>query len=216
MKYSLKLLESNSEIRKMILQALQEDVTKTINKAMPEITIKIQNLLRNAIKTSNEYQSLINGRLRFEFGLPDSDGMVDKIIETWVNNVNVNMKSISMSNSGLSGGFSLGMVAPDFQDVLSLPEAQMTDTEKGYSLPWLQWLLLDGNKVLVKDYTVVLGPNPYSRTGYAIMKNESSASWRVPAESAGTISNNWITRVVDSLSEDVSNIIIQEIEKAIT
>lgn len=215
MRYSIKLLESDSTIRKMILQALEEDVSKTINRAIPEIKIKIQNLLSNSIKTSNEYQSLINGRLRFEFGLPDSGNMVDKIIDTWLNNVNINMKSISINNNGLSGGFSLGMVAADFQDVLSLPEAQMTDTDRGYSLPWLQWLLLDGNKVLVKDYTVVFGPNPYSRTGYAIMKNESSSSWRVPAESAGTISNNWITRVIDSLSDDVSNIIIQEIEKAI-
>jgi hypothetical protein len=214
MKYSLKLLESNSSIRKMILEALQEDVSQTINRAIPLISKQIQDLVRSAIRSSNEYQSLLSGKLRFEFGIPDTS-VVDQVIDAWVNNINVDIKKISITNTGLSGGFSVGMIASDFQDVLSLAGSQVTDTEKGYSLPWLQWLLLDGNKVLVKDYKVVLGPNPYSRTGYALMRENSSSGWRVPAEFAGTVSNNWVTRAIDSLSDDINNIFIQEIEKAI-
>jgi len=214
MKYSLKLIESNSSIRKMILEALQQDVSQTINRAIPLITKQVQDLVGSAIRSSNEYQSLQNGKLRFEFGIPDPS-IVDKVIDTWVNNINVDITKISITNAGLSGGFSIGMIASDFQDVLSLTDAQIIDTDKGYSLPWLQWLLLDGNKVLVKDYKVVLGPNPYSRTGYALMRENSSSGWRVPAEFAGTAANNWVTRSIDNLSDAINNIFIQEIEKAI-
>lgn len=215
MKYSVRLLESDATIRKLILEALQEDVENTLRKALPEITKNIQELVNQTIKNAPEYQSLLNGQLKFEFGLYDSQNQIDKIVDTWSSNINVDFKSIKINNAGISGGFSLGMIASNLQDVLSLPESLMIDTERGYSLPWLQWLLKDGGKVLVKDYKVVLGPNPYSRTGYAIMHNDSSSNWRVPAEFAGTVTNNWVTRAIDSLSDEINTIISQNIEKAI-
>jgi hypothetical protein len=214
-KYSVRLIESDSTIRKLILEALQEDVEQTFRKALPNITKNIQELINKTIKNTPEYQSLLNGQLKFEFGLYDSQNQADKIVDTWSNNINIDMKPIKINNAGLSGGFSLGMIASNLQDVLSLAEASMIDTDRGYSLPWLQWLLKDGGKVLVKDYKVVLGPNPYSRTGYAIMRSDSSSNWRVPPEFAGTITNNWVTRAIDSLSDEINSIIIQQIERAI-
>lgn len=215
MRYSVKILESDSTIRKMILEALQEEVESTFRKAVPEITENIQKIINRAIRDAPEYASLLNGQLRLEFGLYDAASQVDAIVDTWTNNITVDVKPIKITNAGLSGGFSIGMIASDFNDVLSLSSAEMVDAERGYSLPWLKWLLLEGGKVLVKDYQIVLGPSPYSRTGYAIMKSDSSSNWRVPAEFAGTITNNWVTRAIDSLTDEITTMMTQQIERAI-
>ena len=81
----------------------------------------------------------------------------------------------------------------------------MIDSLRGYSLPWLQWLLLDGTKVLIDSHQVVIGPNLRSRTSMAIMRPGSG--WSVPNEFAGTQNNNWLTRAIDSSSDSINNLL---------
>lgn len=84
---------------------------------------------------------------------------------------------------------------------------------RGYQLPWLKWLLVEGTKPIVKNYAVKFGPNKSSRTGMAVMVN-SSSNWSVPSEFAGTISSNWISRAIDDISDlFISSIIENEIRK---
>ena len=215
MRYNLKLVESDSQIRKMILESIKDQMQDVFNTAIPKIQNKIRMAVKNSLQVQPEYEALTSGNLRFEFGIPDPQNRVDAIIDVWINNIALEKTIIKMNNSGLSGGFSLSMISSSFADVLMLPVAKVADESNGYSLPWLQWLLLDGGKIIVKDYVVVFGPNRASRTGFAIMKQDKSSNWRVPAEFAGTISNNWATRAIDSLDESISNIIQEEIERAI-
>jgi len=56
------------------------------------------------------------------------------------------------------------------------------------------------------NYEIVIGPNKYSRTGYAIMK-PASGSWSVPSEFAGTITDNWITRAIQTSETDINNLL---------
>lgn len=215
MKYSLRLVESDSQIRKLVLENLKQEISETFDRAIPSINNQIKIIVRSAIEAQPEYAALTSGTLRLELGVPDAQNRIDSIINTWISNIFVEKNIIKITNSGLSGGFSLSMIASDFRDVLSLSVSSIVDDENGYSLPWLQWLLLDGGKVLVKDYSVVFGPHKASRTGFAIMKNDKSSSWRVPAAFAGTISNNWVTRAIDSLDDNINKIIQDSIQKAI-
>ena len=50
-------------------------------------------------------------------------------------------------------------------------------------------------------------PTPFSRTGQAIMIPTKSGSWRVPASYIGTIENNWITRALSSIEDDIPNVL---------
>lgn len=199
----------------MILESLKDQMQDVFNSSIPKIQTKIRAAVKNALQAQPEYEALTRGNLRYELGVPDSQNRADSIIDTWINNMSLEKSIIKMNNQGLSGGFSLSMISSDFADVLMLPAATVTDESNGYSLPWLKWLLLDGGKIIVKDYSVVFGPNRASRTGFAIMKKDKSSNWRVPPEFAGTISNNWATRAIDSLDESISNIIQEEIERAI-
>jgi hypothetical protein len=69
---------------------------------------------------------------------------------------------------------------------------------------------LDGAKILVRQHEVKIGPSRYSRTGMALMV-ESKKNWRVPSEFSGTISNNWITRALENVDKEISDIIKNEI-----
>jgi hypothetical protein len=73
-------------------------------------------------------------------------------------------------------------------------------------LPWLQWLLLEGNATIVRNYTVSFGPNRFSRTGFALMR-PSLQSWKVPSEFAGTINDNWITRAIDGAESNIQKLL---------
>ena len=89
--------------------------------------------------------------------------------------------------------------------------AQVIDTKRGYSLPWLEWLLLKNNKVIVNNYDVKLGPNINSRTGNAIMVS-SNNNWRVPPQFAGSQASNWTTRAIERVDKQIESIIQKAIE----
>lgn len=214
MQLSLTLIESDSEIRQQIMLAMQDHISSAISKARGSIVASVKNLIKNAILSQPEYGSLISGQLKYELGIPDPDKRVNSIIDIWLNNIKIELKPTKITNGGISGGFRIDAINSDFEDVLGSDNATIIDSLSGKVVPWLQWLLLDGGKILVRDYEVRMGPNNRSRTGMAIMV-ESNKNWRIPPEFAGTISNNWITRALENIDDELTNHIQNEIEKYI-
>jgi len=213
MQFSLQLLESNSDIRQKILNALLTECERTIDKSIPDIRDKTKSALIDALKTEPEYNALKSGILKLEFGIPNTE-IIDDIINKLANTINITKKTLTINNNGLSGGLTITAISSDIGDLLSDSSAMVVDTERGYSLPWLDWLLLKGNSIIVRNYTVKFGPSPASRTGEAIMV-ESNKNWRVPAEFVGTEKNNWTTRAIEKIENQINNIIKTAIEKNI-
>lgn len=199
------IVESNSEIESKILRALKPEINKYLEKVFAKTKLKITDAIINAITNSPEYNSLISGDLKYEFGLPDSDSRVNSLLNFW-KKINTDYKNVSISNNKLSGGFTISMIQSDFSDVINLSAAVFT-TEKGTDLNWLEWLLLFGNKTIIKDYVVEFGANPRSRTGRAVMRGVQKGKWSVPSEFAGTKNNNWITRAIDSADSEINSIL---------
>jgi hypothetical protein len=209
MKFELNLVQNNKEIQDLILDSIANALSTATKKSLSGIQKKIQKILVKKIKGEPEYDSLKNGQLRLEFGIPNT-GVVDDIIDMWAANFVVENNGVFKKGSSISGSFSINMVKDDFADVLSSSAAIVYDTNTGAALPWLQWLLLDGAKILVRQHEVKIGPSIRSRTGMALMV-ESKKNWRVPSEFSGTISNNWITRALENVDKEISDIIKNEI-----
>lgn len=209
-KGSLKLVETTSEINKRLLSTLLPQVDSYFKGVFDKVSSEIQNIVINNIKIAPEYDSLLSGRLKAEFGLPDSDSRVASILDFW-KNIEVNYKAVKIkNNSSLSANFSINMIKSDYSDVISL-SASTFITEKGSELNWLEWLLLFGNKTIIKDYEIKLGPNPRSRTGLAVMQGVISGKWSVPAEFAGTMNNNWITRAIDNADGEINKLLLDSL-----
>ena len=214
MNLSVILLESDTVIRQRILDALSEDLKLTLNRAANRLLPQIKNLLIDSLKQEPEYSSLKSGILRYHFGIPESNS-VDEIVAKMADTLTFQNDPIKKSNTGLSGGFTLTAIkSDDISGLLSDPSAIVNDNERGYSLPWLEWLLLRNNEIIVRKYDVQIGPSPYSRTGEAIMV-KSDRSWRVPAEYAGSQNNNWTTRAIERMENSILKLIQDAIENNI-
>lgn len=209
----LKILESDSQIRQAILESIKSHVDQALNKAIGPITSEIKSVVSIALKTEPEYQSLIAGTLRVEFGI-DNVGSVDLVIEQMINTLHVTKNPISITNVGLNGGFVLTMIKSDDINGIINSESASVITEKGTKLPWLEWLLFHSNKPIIRNYEVKIGPNPNSRTGMGIMV-ESNKNWRVPPEFAGSQQNNWTTRAISRVEYQLPKIFENNILKYI-
>jgi hypothetical protein len=212
MKLEFILLQSPQEIENIILSNIAENINIVFSKSLTSLQKSIPNILYKAIISEPEYQSLISGKLLYEFGIPDASKKVNNIINIWTNNFFIETIPVSIQGSRITGGFRINMIKDNYDDVLSSESAYVIDEAKALKLPWLEWLLLNGGKIIIRNYEVQVGASPYSRTGLAIMK-PSKKNWRVPSEFAGTKDNNWITRALNKLDESIPNIIQKEIEK---
>jgi hypothetical protein len=214
MNFSIQLLDTNSSIRSSIINALIIEANNMFDKSIPSIRSGLISLLIDGLRQEPEYLSLKSGKLRYELGIPDA-GSVDDIVNKLANTVTITKNPIRSSSNGLSGGLSiLAIESSSFNGLLEDPSAQVDDTVRGYSLPWLDWLLLKGNQTIIKKYDVKFGPSPSSRTGNAIMV-ESNNNWRVPAEFTGTKNNNWTTRAIDRIEKSIVDLIQKTLEKNI-
>lgn len=212
--FEMSILESDSQIRALILEAMREHMQQAVDSSSKDIINQIKIIVADALKTEPEYESLKSGTLRYELGIPDT-GVVDIIVDKMVNTLSLNSKPIGTTNFGLSGGYELTMIkSDDINGILDSEEAVVNDAARGYVLPWLRWLLLEGNKPIVKSYEVKLTPSKSSRTGMAIMV-ESNKNWRVPAEFSGSISNNWTTRAIEKTEKSILEAIRLSVEKYI-
>ncbi len=214
MRFSLKVLESSTQIQQSILKSLVSILNKNFSQASQNIATRLKKMVKEAIEAEPEYQSLMSGQLRDELGIPDPGNRVNTIVNAWANNVNVNLKPVTINGSRITGNISIGMIKEDYSDVLGLSEAIITDRSTGSSIPWLYWLLLGGGDILVKDYEIKIGPSKRSRTGNAVMV-KSKKDWRMPSKFVGVAGNNWVYRAISRLDSTIEQMMQSELEKTL-
>lgn len=214
MKFGLTVAESTNTISDLIMKNLSDNINKILNKAIPRIENDLRFLLDTAIRNEPEYASLMAGSLKAELGLPDS-AIVDQTVDYFINSIKVSKNNIKYSTSkGMYGNITIELVTEaSITSAINTDFANIQDV-KGYIIPWLQWLLLEGTSILVKNYEVKYGNSPYSRSGMAVMV-ESNDSWNVPNMFAGKMGNNWITRAISNSESSIMKIISSTIENAI-
>lgn len=203
---SLKIVENNQQIQAAILNAMLPQIDSFMAKAKTYIQNNIADLISQAILEQPEYVSLVNGSLRLELGIPDADQRVAQLISVWINSIQITYQKPRIIAGKIKSSIDIKAIKSDFSDVLGLDASEVVDYNTGSVIPWLEWLLLEGTTTLVKDYEVVFGPSPRSRTGYAIMM-ESNSDWRVPSEYAGTKGDNWITRALYAYNDKINDLL---------
>jgi hypothetical protein len=202
---SLKLLDSNSAIQSKIVNALLKDCRKFMSNSMVYIKSQMPNVIYNNIINSPEYMSIVGGKLRLELGIPDGQSKIDGLLNIWISNIVYEYSPPTIISNKIKSQIKIYGIKSDFSDVLGSAHSYVVDNERGYSLPWLEWLLLDGTKTIVSDYDVLFGPNSRSRTGFAVM-TPSSTGWKV-SEYNGTRGDNWITRAIDRAGPEIEKIL---------
>ncbi len=203
MKASLKLLTPLKDIEQWINLECAKHVNKILPDAARYCTTILREYLVNTIQGSEIYRSLVSGMLRAEFGLRDGQSKVDGILKVWANSFKVKVNNSRKSGNGFQASFQIGAINANFSDVLYLIDA--VQHSHGGDVLWLKWLLLEGDKIVVKGYNINYNLTPRerirSRSGDALMFVISSnrlpnkQSYRVPSQYSGVITDNWITQL---------------------
>ncbi len=175
----------------------------------------LEGIVETALRSSDEYDSLQNGELRENFGIVDATPALEDIIAA----VKQSMELKAEPGSGSGGDLTVGVVrlsffADDFARILAVAlksGSYVSVNKRGRQtlVPWLEWLLFGGDKILVFDHEINLEPHRGSRTGPIMLKPARGArGWRVPAAYSGTFEENWLTRTVESVLPEIQAAII--------
>ena len=195
------------KFQKYIIKEILKKIKSKAPKIQDTIRDRIRKSVRESLISTPEYRSILQGKLRAELGIPESDARIITVIDTWVNNIVVKTKT--GKNPFLS--IEIGIIKDDYSDVLSLPSSQYTYRSKHSQgeIPWLRWLLLEGDKRIVNKYEFSNDreSRSRSRSGMGVMVSKERGFWKVPSEFSGTSVNNFATRALGNIESVIDNIV---------
>lgn len=201
----VKITDTQQAFNKKLIQAFFDEANARINRRKETALVQFKALTLNFLTSAPTYQSLVSGELAAHFGFRkgQEESRLQPILNTFINSIDYKFKPFSATG----GTFEFFGIPKHYQDALSLPEAEIKGENRKkfstpYPLPWLNWLLLQGDTILVPDHKIKLGVIS-SRSGQAIMVE--GGSWAVPREFAGTANDNWVTKISDGVDESLGS-----------
>lgn len=200
------LTETVEQIEKKIINALKDEINEKLAKTLIPIQERMKLITYKFLKNTPEYTALISGPLYGEFGFwaGTAENKVERLINLAAEQIKIELVKItSVTRGAFTGGLRIYIIPSDFKELLNSVDADIV-TEKGIVLPWLEWLIIHGNKIVIEDYLFYeTVDNPRSRSGDGLMRrtNKTNRFWRVPPEYSGTIRSNWFTRALRDMSE---------------
>lgn len=186
---TITILEPDNIIQRRIAAAIDEIIKDNFPLIKERFIDRVKPKIDSFIYQSATYDSLINGDLEAEFGIKDIDE-VDSIIDDLIDiRLEYNNKKINIFYE-----------SPGFFEIVSLSK------QTGSAVPWLEWLMLDGNKIIIDGFSVSydIPEQADSRSEKAIMR--VGGEYRVNPQYSGIESDNWITRVLLDFLPEIQNI----------
>lgn len=214
----VRVSDGDQDIEKKVMAAVKKKLGRALKGSALTIKRRIGSVCDLLITRTEEYKSLLTGELLGELGIPDVESRVRSILKTIREGVEVSVQPIVMSGSRISGGMSISILRSDFEDILDLPASTYVSNGK-YVIPWLNWLIVQGDRINVVGWDVNFrldaAGRARSRTGIALMTPKKGGGWRVPPEYSGTVTDNFLTRAFDgaNVSVLIGQIMQEEIQR---
>ena len=191
------LKDSPRNITGKINAGLAEILNTLLRRKQGVIIREIRELIPQAVLAQPEMQEITGtatpGSLPAQLGIiaGTGDAAAIAIANAVAQSIAIDVSKVTKKN--LEGGIKLQFMDATFTDLLSLPEGYVP-LEDGGELHWLDWLLTRGYTTIVTGYSYKFAIG--GRSGGGFMRQPGS--WRVPAQYAGTLEDNFITRALSS------------------
>lgn len=205
------LISLEYKIRSVFVEKLNRNIQKKINKTIT----RVRSFTRKVLRQEQTAVEIVSGNiLRGEFGIPvgSEKERIEAIINTISNNIEVVFNKFNNVGENLEGTFRIQLDKSVYDEIFNLAEGKVI-TEKGETLPWLKWLMTEGNNVIFDlGYSVLFKPG-FGRSQEAIMV-ESGGVFIVNPRFAGTANDNWITRAlydpqyIRDVQKEIANVIL--------
>jgi len=214
-KVGLQIKFQTRNLRPRILKAISKTLRPKLSGIAIRISKKIQLRFKQLILLHPTIKDILDRKqIRGELGVNREETRINNIVDTWIGGLILNTKPVMTSATSVRGGFILQMVKSDWSEVLSLPDAWITERTIR-PLDWLNWLLTEGSKTVVIDYDFELNAGQ-GRTGQGrMLKNFKRRLWSVPPAYQGTQDNNFATQTIDRIHVEIPNMIEDEFERAL-
>lgn len=199
-------------IRRAVLSELAAALSRALAASVGAIRRRVGQAAGSALRASPAWASLLTGPLRHELGVVAPGPVLERVAANLENGVAVTSLGATAVGDRIEGGLRVELLKGDYSEVLGAPGASFP-TRKGQDIPWLRWLTLEGDRVLVAEHWYLAAQTPGSRTGLGIMvpRGRSSRTWSVPAEYRGNVDDNWITRALRGIDETIAVVVAEEI-----
>lgn len=199
---SLQLKTSQRDIYTQTMKIGVSETNKDASKKKSAVERAVKREVRIAISRSPAIQALRDGILKADFGLTIDPG--PQIVNSVVESTSVTYKTLTKSGNKILGGYTITVQPSDYSNLYGLGVSKQSI--EGGELPWLNWLLEAGDKILIVDFGVEYGE--FGRTGMAHM-TEESRPFKVNSTYAGTQSDNFITKALQTNQIQITNAIIK-------
>ena len=205
---SLRMVD-NLQLQEAIRTHIRKKATKTYAQVQQLVDSKVKKLIKENLTSSNVVMSVINGKLRGDFGLsfPAAKRAVDRIVNYISENIELSVKYSYRGKNVAT--FSLNLLPMGVKELSMLPEGNYTSTGKfgGGDVSWLTWLLTKGTQVVVGDFYVFDEPEGKTRSGDAVMQkaNKNGQPFRVDSGFSGTEDDNFVTRALEPIIPQIKN-----------
>lgn len=210
---TLEILDNIGLMTIKIMRAINKQVyeEEVLNKKLEKLAYKIRDFLYNKFLTSETYASLAGGILRAEFGLDDTEvANLPYIISEMIS------VDIGYQKSGSKVNITINMCKVLTGEDLSTLGVYMSESKNGsFMIHWLFWLLTEGEKDVVPEYSIWLKPGA-GRSEMAFMFHpKEGGSYSVDGQFSGTVNDNWITRTLRDNKEELTSLIIKTMNNPI-
>lgn len=183
------------------------NVKAAYRKSYPAIKRAVKELIQTemlvAFNESPTVQSIKTGSLRAHLGLQTPEANIDAIFDKLVRSIIIELKP---GKNLFELKIAVGQ--QDFMDVLSIGAAEQDWTSAdeseilGPPLPWLEWLLFEGDSNIIKGHDFsTRGVGRSDQPGIMIPRK----NWRIPDGHGGTASKNFLTDIFDKVSKEIDN-----------
>ncbi len=199
--------QSIESLKKSILEETGKELKKKFYILRRTLLPRIEDLIKEAILTSPETESIISGTLRLQLGLENAPQVVEEIIEAV-------KRGIEIKTSEKNDEVTINILRSDYSDLLNLSAASYISESSGIEIPWLDWLLTQGSGPLVTGRFFLRGDFPHSRTGGAIMgiAKKNWRAWNIPVAFSGTAEDNWLTRALEGIEDKIAQILLEIVD----
>lgn len=181
-------------LKKHIIKELRENAKGLISKNYYKVRQAVKPIIIDAIYESPEMESVRSGKLKYDLGL----SVDPSLLIAW--SVADTMRLQYSYSPQYVFNFSLSIQPYNYKNLLGLEQAVIT-SGSGSQIPWLEWLLTYGNKIIMLDFGV-LYKDGVGRTGGAIMVKNITPFMIDPAFS-GVEDNNFISRALKNNAQKI-------------
>lgn len=222
----VKLDGGNDKLRFFILSTLSKNLDKYIKSRVPIVEGRIRNVIVRKLEDSFAWQSVIRGELNQLLEIKNAQLVMAQVKRVILDGLFVKLNTLTIEGSNLRGGISIGLNVSNNKLLAILPDYE----HLGQKVNWLRWIL-EGTEVNVfnlnidyeKEITTLdeakeditddfgvadlrdtfLKENPNAGFGFGIVG--------LPLEFRGDIDDNFLTRSLEGLDEEIEQILKEEI-----